>query len=89
MRYRLEVRIGPPDVGQRVVVRWRRPAAGNRDELADVLGTLLAADDAALTVRTAAGDCVVIPVERTLAGKVVPSAPPRRGRPADGGVALG
>jgi hypothetical protein len=66
-----------------VVVRWRRPAAGGADEVADVLGVLEAADGDALTVRTASGDCVVIPVDRALAGKTVPSAPPRRGSPAD------
>ena len=38
MRYRYVVRIGPQDVGQRVVVRWRRPAAGGGDEVADVVG---------------------------------------------------
>jgi hypothetical protein len=37
MRYRYVVRIGPQDVGQRVVVRWRRPAPGG-DEVADVDG---------------------------------------------------
>lgn len=81
MRYRLEVRLGPADVGRRVVIRWRRPAADGGDEIADVLGVLEAADRDAFTVRTAAGEAVVIPTGRALAGKTVP-APPRRGRPA-------
>ncbi len=84
MRYRLELRVGPADVGRRVVIRWRRPAHGDGDEVADVLGVLEAADGGALTVRTAAGEVVVIPVERALAGKTVPPAPRRRGaHPAD------
>jgi N-acetylglutamate synthase len=84
VRYRLEVRLGPADIGQRVVIRWRRPARGGADEVADVLGVLEAADDAAFTVRTAAGESVVVPVERALAGKTVPPAPRRRAaHPAD------
>jgi N-acetylglutamate synthase len=79
MRYRLELRLSPADVGRRVVIRWRRPANGDGDEIADVLGVLEAADAAAFTVRTAAGESVVIPVDRALAGKTVPPAPPRRG----------
>jgi N-acetylglutamate synthase len=79
VRYRLEVRLGPADIGRRVVVRWRRPAHGDTDEVADVLGILEVADGAAFTVRTASGDAVVIPIERALAAKTVPAAPPRRG----------
>jgi N-acetylglutamate synthase len=83
VRYRLEVRLSPADVGRRVVIRWRRPAAGGGDEVTDVLGVLEAADGEAFTVRTAASDSVVVPVERVLAGKTVPPAPPRRGSQAD------
>jgi N-acetylglutamate synthase len=79
VRYRLEVRLSPADVGRRVVIRWRRPAQGDADEVADVLGVLEAADGAAFTVRTASGESVVVPVERALAGKTVPPAPPQRG----------
>jgi hypothetical protein len=79
MRYRLEVRLTPADVGRRVVIRWRRPNPGADDEIADVLGILDAADAASFTVLTSAGELVVIPRERALAGKVVP--PPRQ-RPA-------
>jgi N-acetylglutamate synthase len=83
VRYRLELRLSPADVGRRVVIRWRRPAPGDADEVADVIGVLTAADGVAFTVRTASGESVVIPVERALAGKTVPPAPPRRGtRPA-------
>lgn len=71
----MEVRIGPADVGRRVVVRWRRPAAGGGDELADVLGILEAADGQAFTVRKASGDLITIPHERALAGKTIPPPP--------------
>ena len=72
MRYRYVVRIGPRDVGQRVVVRWRRPAAGGGDEVADVVGPLEAADDHHLAVRDRRGQLVEIPRDRALAAKVIP-----------------
>ena len=37
VRYRLEVRLSAADVGNRVVIRWRRPA-GDSEQIADVLG---------------------------------------------------
>jgi hypothetical protein len=80
MRYRLEVRITPADVGQRVVIRWRRPVPGNGEEIADVLGMLEACDAKTFTVRRSDGEAVIVPVERALAGKVVPPAPVRRPR---------
>jgi hypothetical protein len=36
VRYRLEVRLTPADVGRRVVIRWRRPSPDAGDEIADV-----------------------------------------------------
>ncbi len=74
MRYRYEVRIGAGDVGQRVVVRWRRPAAGGGDEVADVVGMLEAADADAFSVRNRRGELVVVPAGRVLAAKVIPPA---------------
>ena len=68
MRYRYVVRIGPQDVGQRVVVRWRRPSAGG----GDVVGPLEAADDRHFAVRNRRGELVEIPRDRALAAKVVP-----------------
>jgi hypothetical protein len=79
MAYRFEVRLTGADVGSRVVIRWRRPAAGG-DEIADVLGILEQADAVSFTVRKASGDLVTIPRDRALAGKTVPPAP-RRVRP--------
>jgi hypothetical protein len=72
MRYRHVVRIGPQDVGQRVVVRWRRPAAGGGEEVADVVGPLEAADEDGFVVRNRRGELVRVPLERALAAKVVP-----------------
>jgi hypothetical protein len=71
LRYWYEVRIGPADVGRRVVVRWRRPADGG-DEVADVVGPLEAADEDGFAVRNRRGELVRIPRERALAAKVVP-----------------
>ncbi len=78
MRYRLEVRLTGADVGQRVVLRWRRPARDGGYEVADVLGILEAADALSFTVRKASGELVVVPRNLALAGKIVPP-PPRRG----------
>lgn len=82
MRYRMEVRLTDADVGRRVVIRWRRPAADGGEEIADVIGVLEAADAASFTVRKASDDLVTIPRERTLAGKTIPPAP-RRARTPD------
>ncbi|MGH3234508.1 MAG: hypothetical protein ACRDOH_14880 [Streptosporangiaceae bacterium] len=78
MRYRLEVRLAAAEVGRRVVIRWRRPGGDAGEEVADVLGILEAADAASFTVRKASGELVVVPRDRALAGKTVPSAPRRR-----------
>ena len=78
MRYRLEVRLADSDVGSRVVIRWRRPAGDGREEVADVLGVLEAADAVFFAIRKASGELVVVPRERALAGKTVPPPPRRR-----------
>lgn len=80
MRYKLEVRITPADVGQRVTIRWRPPELeGSREWMTDVLGILEEADDQFFKVRRGRdGQLIVIPRERALAGKVVPPAPPPR-----------
>jgi hypothetical protein len=75
MRYRLEVRLTASDVGSRVVIRWRRPAPGGAEEVADVLGILEVADSRCFAVRQASGELVTIPRDRALAGKTVPPAP--------------
>jgi hypothetical protein len=80
MRYRLELRLTAADIGERVVLRWRRPAEGGGEEVADVLGILEAADHDSFTVRKSSGEVVVIPWERALGGKTVPPAPAARRR---------
>ena len=60
------------------MIRWRRPSPDAGEEIADVLGILEETDSASFTVRTSAGQLVVIPRTRALAGKVVPPAPPRQ-----------
>jgi len=79
MHFRLELSLTAADVGRRVVIRWRRPAAVGDDEVADVLGILEGADEAAFRVRKTSGELVTIPLERALAGKTVP---PKPGRPS-------
>lgn len=86
MAYRLQLRLTDADVGSRVVIRWRRPAPDGAEEVADVLGILEAADPASFRVRNAAGDAVLVPRERALAGKTVPP-PPSRERPPSRGSA--
>jgi len=78
VRFRLEVRLTAADIGSRVVIRWRRPAAAGADEIADVLGILEAADEETFRVRKPSGELVSIPLERALAAKTVP---PKPGRP--------
>jgi hypothetical protein len=74
-RFRLEVRLTESDVGERAVIRWRRPAGGSREEIADVLGILEAADSSSLTIRKPSGELVTIPRDRALAGKTIPPPP--------------
>jgi N-acetylglutamate synthase len=78
MRFRLEVRLTPADIGQRVIIRWRRPAPGGGDQIADVLGILEDADAESFAVRTSSGEVLPIPAARALAGKVIPPPPARR-----------
>jgi N-acetylglutamate synthase len=80
VRYRLDVRLTPADVGKRVVIRWRPPGPGHTEQMTDVLGILERADAETFAVRTRDGTLVVIPAGRALAGKVVP--PPRGHRGA-------
>jgi hypothetical protein len=72
LRYRYLVRISETDVGQRVVVRWRRPVVAGPDEVADVLGILESADGEAFGVRDRHGNLIVVPRERAMAARVVP-----------------
>jgi len=78
MRYRLVVRVTAADVGQRVTIRWRPPELDGTQLMTDVLGILEEADDEFFKVRRGRdGQLIVIPCERAVAGKVVPSGPRR------------
>jgi hypothetical protein len=74
---------GPPwrawRVGQRVVVRRRQPP-DEPQPYTDVLGDLVAVDDAGVTVRTRRAGDVRVPGAEIALGKVVPPAPERRPR---------
>ena len=65
--------------GQRVVVRRRLPA-GSPQPYTDVLGDLVAVDDAGVTVRTRRSGDVRVPGDQIAIGKLVPRAPERRPR---------
>lgn len=86
VRYRLEVRLATGDVGRRVVIRWRRPAGNDGEEIADVLGVLEAADAVSFRVRKASGELVTIPRNRALAGKTVPAVARRKHRQPGSGT---
>ena len=86
MRYLLEVRLVAGDVGSRVVIRWRRPAGNDSEEIADVVGVLEAADAVSFMVRKASGELVAIPRDRALAGKAVPAVPRRKHREPGSGA---
>lgn len=60
------------------VIRWRRPARGGGEEVADVVGILEEADAGSFAVRTRDGTLDVVPAGRALAGKVVPPPPARQ-----------
>ena len=63
-------------LGARVIVR-RRLAEGG---YSDVLGDVLAADDDGVQIATRRGP-VHVPAADIAIGKLIPPAPPRRGRP--------
>lgn len=71
--------VNPLRVGRRVVVRHRRPE-GSHPALTDVVGTVLAVDDASVTIETQRGE-VTVARSDFVAVKAVPPAPVRRGRP--------
>ena len=69
-------RVGPDQVGRRVVLRRRLPDPQPGALYGDVLGELLSWDGVTAVVRTRAGDDVSVPVADVVAGKEVP--PPAR-----------
>jgi hypothetical protein len=76
-------RLGPEDLGQRVVVRAAagepgRLGPGGTPLLSDVLGVLERISAAELAVRRADGTLAVLPRAAVVAGKRVPPRPERR-----------
>jgi hypothetical protein len=78
MRARLSVTITPDDIGSRVTVRARHH--GPEASVYDVVGVLAAWSDGQLTIVRRNGEQRQVPQRDLLAGKVVPPAPPRKGR---------
>ena len=60
MRYQLEVRLTPADVGQRVVIRWR-PGPANSTQMTDAVGILEQFDTRSFAVRTRDGTLGRVP----------------------------
>jgi hypothetical protein len=75
-------RIGPDDLGHRVVVRRVVGSRDGRPVFRDLLGDLVAYGGGELTVRTAGGP-VTVPFGEVAAGKRVPRRPARRPGRAD------
>ena len=67
MSDRINLRVGPEQVGARVVLRRRAP--GGR--YVDLLGELLSWADGVARVRTRAGE-VTVPIDQVIAGRPVP-----------------
>lgn len=81
MRARMEVRVTPDDVGQRVSVRYRIEPA-DRDATdgpghTDAVGELLSWERGRLRIAKRDGEVVTVPESLLVAGRVVPP-PPRR-----------
>ena len=75
------VALSPDDVGRRVVVRRRLPAAApGEPPLGDVLGDLVSWDGGVLVVQTRDGRHVPIAEDTVVAAKPVPPPPARRPR---------
>ncbi|MFD6419784.1 GNAT family N-acetyltransferase [Streptomyces sp. NPDC060194] len=79
---RLEVRIGPADVGKRVSVRQAVPGGAAGSRFTDAVGVLTSWDDGVLIVTRRSGERVRVEESALVAGKVVPQTPPRRRGPA-------
>ncbi|RST10683.1 GNAT family N-acetyltransferase [Streptomyces sp. WAC05374] len=81
---RLEVRIGPSDVGKRVSVRRLSDTGAQPEKFTDTVGVLTSWTEGVLLITRRTGETVRIPESSLVAGKVVPAAPARRRGPAAG-----
>jgi N-acetylglutamate synthase len=74
------IRISAADVGARVSVRARIPAAPGEPSMTDTLGYLRAWADGLLTVERRDGSMVQIRTADLVAGRTIPPPPQRRPR---------
>ncbi|MFF1925694.1 GNAT family N-acetyltransferase [Streptomyces sp. NPDC058221] len=79
---RLEIRITPADVGKRVSVRRLLKDGPGGPKFTDTVGVLTSWDSGVVSVTKKSGESVRIVESALVAGKVVPSAPPRHRGPA-------
>ncbi|GGL77858.1 N-acetyltransferase [Streptomyces fumigatiscleroticus] len=79
---RLEVRITAADVGKRVSVRRLTESDAPGEKFTDTVGVLTSWDDGVLLITRRNGETVRIAEASLVAGKVIPSAPARRGGPS-------
>ncbi|MCA1217701.1 GNAT family N-acetyltransferase [Streptomyces sp. 8L] len=79
---RLEVRIGPTDVGKRVSVRRLTGASDGSGTFTDTVGILTSWNDGVMLITRRNGETVTLQESSVVAGKVVPDAPARRRGPA-------
>lgn len=79
---RLEIRITPADVGKRVSVRRLLQDGRQGPKFTDTVGVLTSWDNGVVSVTPKSGESVRILESSLVAGKTVPSAPPRRRGPA-------
>lgn len=79
---RLEVRITPSDVGNRVSVRRLNDPGGGPQKFTDTVGVLTSWSGGVVRITRKTGEEVRIPEDTLVAGKVIPPAPGARpGRP--------
>lgn len=77
---RMQVRISPADVGSRVTVRSRIPAAEGQPRHTDTVGHLRAWEDGLLRIERRGGEMVTLAEADMVGAKVIPPAPARRRR---------
>nr|WP_312871194.1 GNAT family N-acetyltransferase [Streptomyces lonarensis] len=87
MGVRMEVRVGPEDVGRRVSVRSLTGDASPGTRFTDTLGVLTHWSAERVVVTRRDGTAVTLTTSDVVAAKVVPAAPARRGGAPSAGIA--
>ena len=80
---RLEIRVGPSDVGQRVSVRHHLPATNDTPgdpQFTDIVGELLSWGAEEVCIRRRTGEEVCVPLRLIVAAKTIPPASTPRAR---------